>query len=137
MRQTDYCMDGASDSRPRRLEDQNTFEVISFQYLALNGINNGRRNTEGGDSHRAWLCLDRTRKRCSDYWPSIRLPVSVQCRWTSRNALNSPEGIHNRAFPLTDVFVVQIPCHYVDGHDAKETQAGEVVDFEMVSAKSL
>ena len=53
MRRTDYCVDGASDSRPRRLEDQNTFEVISFQYLALNRIKNGRRNTEGGDSHRA------------------------------------------------------------------------------------
>ena len=50
---------------------------------------------------------------------------------------NSPEGIHNRAFPLTDVFAVPIPCCCVDGHGAKETQAGEVVDFDMVSAKLL
>jgi hypothetical protein len=59
-------VDGASDSRPRCLENQNTFDVITPQSLALNGIKNGRLNTEGGDSHGAWLCLDSTRKRCSD-----------------------------------------------------------------------
>ena len=59
-------VDGASDSWPRRLEDQNTFDVVTFQFLALNGIKNGRCNTEGGDSHRAWLCLDNTLKQCSD-----------------------------------------------------------------------
>ena len=60
-------VDGASDSQLRCLEDQNTFDTITFQSLALNGIKNGRYNTKGGDSHRAWLCLNRTRKRCSDY----------------------------------------------------------------------
>ena len=50
---------------------------------------------------------------------------------------NSPEGSHNHAFPLTDVFIVPIPCHCVDGHGAKEAQVDEVMDFNMVSAKSL
>ena len=32
---------------PRCLEDKNTFNVITFQLLACNGIKNGRLNTEG------------------------------------------------------------------------------------------
>jgi hypothetical protein len=51
---------------------------------------------------------------------------------------NSPEGIHNRTLLLTDVFVVPIPCLWVDGlaHAAKDAQAAEVVVLDVVSAKA-
>jgi len=47
------------------------------------------------------------RERCNYDRPILRLPVSVQHQWASLNMYNSPEGIHNGALCLTDVFVYQ------------------------------
>ena len=131
-------VDSTGNGWPRCLEDKNAFNVITFQHLACNGIKNGRLNTEEGDSCGAGLGLDSTRERCDDDRPSLRLPVSVQHQRTSRNMYNLPEGIHNRALLLTDVFVVPIPRFWVDGlaHAAKDAQAAEVVVLNMVSAKA-
>ena len=96
-------VDSASDRRPRRFEDNNTFDVIAFRFLARNGIKNGRLNTEEEDSRGGGLSFDSTRERCDDGRPSFRLPVSVQHQWKSLNMYNSREGIHNRALPLTEV----------------------------------
>jgi len=131
-------VDSTGNGWPRRLEYKNTFNVITFQLFACNWIKNGRLNTEEGDSRGAGLCLDSTGEWCDDDRPSLRLPVSVQHQWTSRNMYNSPEGIHNRALHLTDVFVVPIPRLWVDGlaHAAKDAQAAEVVVLDVVSAKA-
>ena len=118
-------VDSASVRRPRRLEDKNTLDSIAFQFLTRNGITNGRLNTEEEDSRGAGLCLDSTREQFDDDRPSLRLPVSVQHQWTSLNLYDSREGIHNRALPLTDVFVVPIPHLWVNeiAHAAKDAQA--------------
>lgn len=35
-------VDSASDRRPPRLEDKNTFDVIVFQFFARSGMKNGK-----------------------------------------------------------------------------------------------
>lgn len=42
---------------PRRLENKNSFNVITFQLLACNKIENGRLNAEEGDSRGAGLVM--------------------------------------------------------------------------------
>jgi len=51
---------------------------------------------------------------------------------------NSPEGIHNDALYLTDVFVVPVPCLWADGlaHAPKDVQAAEVVVLDVANTKA-
>ena len=69
-------VDSEGNGWPRRLEDKNTFNVITFQLLACNGIKNGRLNAEEG-SRGAGLGIDSTREQWNDNRPSFRLPASV------------------------------------------------------------
>ena len=50
--------------------------------------------------------------------------------------LNSPEGIHNCALPLTNIFIVWA---WVDdlAHAAKDVQAAEVMVINMIQWVSL
>ena len=102
-------VDSTGNRWPQRLKDNNTSNVITFQLFACNGIKNGRLNTEEG-SHGAGLGLDSARERWNNDQPSLRLLASVQHQWTSQHMYNLRESIHNRALPLSDVFVVPFPA---------------------------
>lgn len=115
-------IDRTCDGWPRSLQDKNTLNVVTLQFLSGDGIQDRRLNSEEGYSGGSRLGLNRTRE--GRYHDGARLRL--------------PESIHNRALTPSNVVVVPMPRLRVDGlsDGTEHTQCAEVMVLHVVFAET-
>jgi len=90
---------GPGDRGPRVTENQNTLNPIALEELPGLWVQNAWLDTEERHGCASRLGLDGTGEWSDDDGSRLSLPV----------------GIDDRALLLSDVFVVPVPCLWVDG----------------------
>lgn len=69
--------DGTGHAGPGLLECQDTLDIVTSDFLARDGINDGGLNAKEGQRGTARLGGGNTTQRCNDVGTSLGLPVSL------------------------------------------------------------
>src|SRR5476651_946588 len=108
-------------SRPRETDTQVTAHAVTFNNVPIL-INQYRLYPRQGQHSITRFGWRNTRDRC-DHVPAV---------------FGLPPGIHNRAFFMTDLFIVPMPCFFVYrfAHGAQLFKRAQVLAFNKAIAKA-